>query len=553
MKYKYVRDNILCILGLLLLFACGHKKRALRGREIVKDLRELSEVIPENISERLSYITDNDGVMEDSVRTLRAAALQYFYKQRGNAPCWSANGTLSTAADSMLYRIQHAEEAGLMPAHYHVAALDTAMERIKKDSTSHKDAALWARLDVMMTDAFMKMASHLCYGVAPRDSITLRRDSLISDTVLTGMLQAALQANNISTTLQRLEPAHRQYWELKKGLYAFKKKFEKLRWDTLPLNYTDTLGFRQLLVNRLVQTRHLDTSGGYATDSLRLEKGIRSFQKEFNLYTDGKAGKKTIQTLNRSLNDWLMQAAVNMDRWRKMPDTMPKRYILVNIPAYHMELLDDGKVVLESKVIVGSPRTRTPVLNALLTNYIMYPFWRVPFSITIKEMLPAIKRDSAYLVRKNLEVIDRDGNAVDPSTIDWSKLGKNYFPYVLRQMDGIENSLGIMKFNFRNKYSVYLHDTNNRGLFSNTYRAMSHGCVRVQQWDSLAMYLIRNDERHPRDTVRMWLERGDKKQVDVRPIPLYMRYFTAAGNNAQLVFLEDIYGEDKILSRQMGF
>jgi murein L,D-transpeptidase YcbB/YkuD len=226
---------------------------------------------------------------------------------------------------------------------------------------------------------------------------------------------------------------------------------------------------------------------------------------------------------------------------------------MVNIPAYRMELWDSGRVALESRVIVGAPRTRTPVLNSRMTNFVMFPYWRVPFSITIKEMLPAIQKDRGYLAKKNLEIIDRDGNAINPDSVNWSRMSKNYFPYVLRQMDGIENSLGIMKFNFMNKYSVYLHDTNNRGLFRNAYRAMSHGCVRVQQWDSLAMYLIRNDPRHPRDSIRTWLANGNKKQIDIQhPLPIYLRYFTAEGKDGQLILHEDIYGEDKVLRKIMG-
>jgi murein L,D-transpeptidase YcbB/YkuD len=152
-------------------------------------------------------------------------------------------------------------------------------------------------------------------------------------------------------------------------------------------------------------------------------------------------------------------------------------------------------------------------------------------------------------------VIDRDGNAVDPYSIDWTKLHKGHFPYVLRQMDGVDNSLGIMKFNFINKYSVYLHDTNNRGLFRNTYRALSHGCVRVQQWDSLAMYLIKDDSlRYTRDSVRLWLALQQKKQVNFsRRLPIYIRYFSAAVQDGQLLFYEDIYGEDKRLRKKIGY
>jgi len=552
MSRKFITQHLLLLAGVCLMVACRHKKPP-RQQVIVKNVKELHEAIPENIAERLSYMSDNNGIMEDSVPAA-SAALQFFYGQHKNVAQWSDNGVASRNADTMLYLVQHAMDAGLLPERYHGGALSAAMYQIKTDSNARKDAALWAKVDVMMSDAFMKMASHLHFGVAPRDSITLRTDSVFTDITLAGMLQQALQQKNISETLHKLEPTHSAYLTLKQQLRVFREKYQGLRWDTIPENYTDTLAFKQQLLNRLVQGAYVDTSGRPG-DTTLLKDGVKAFQREFNLYPDGVAGKKTRQMLNRSLYDWQVQVALNLDRWRKMPDSMPNRYILVNVPAYQLNVVDSGEVVLQSRVIVGAPRTRTPLLNSRMANFMMFPYWRVPYSIVFKEMLPAIRKNINYLADKNLEVIDRDGNAVDPYTIDWNKLGKGHFPYVLRQMDGVDNSLGIMKFNFMNKYSVYLHDTNSRGLFKNNYRALSHGCVRVQEWDSLAMYLIQDDTlRHTRDSVRLWLAMQEKKQVNFsRRVPIYIRYFSADVQDDHLLFYEDIYGEDKRLRKIIGY
>ncbi|WP_343673704.1 L,D-transpeptidase family protein [Chitinophaga sp.] len=551
MKYKFVRDILLCLVASFALFSC-HRKRELRKREIVRDVKQLGEVVPEQIGERLSYTADNKA-LEDKVPVHSVPALQYFYQLTANQPKWSVDGQLLPAVDSMLYFIDHADEVGLPAGIYHRSALDAAMQELHAATGSGKDAALLAQVDVMMTDAFMKMATHLRYGIAPRDSITLRPDSVITDTTLVQLLTTALKDNNISGTFHQLEPANEGYHALKAALLNFKAKYQSLHWDSLPVAYADTPAFKQLVLNRLVQTGHADTSNGHGSDTTLLKEGVKAFQHEFNLYEDGQAGKKTVQVMNKSFHDWMIQAAVNLDRWRKWPDSLPTRYIFVNIPGYHMMVWDSGQVILDSRVIVGAPRTRTPLLNSRLSNFVMYPYWRVPFSISIKEMLPAIQKDPHYLTKKNLEVIDRDGNAVDPDSVPWKKFNKNYFPYVLRQMDGLENSLGIMKFNFFNKYAVYLHDTNNRGLFKNAYRAMSHGCVRIQQWDSLAMYLIKDDKRFKRDSVRAWLDKGQKKQIDLsKGIPIYLRYYTAEGKDGKMMFYEDIYGEDKVLKKLMS-
>ncbi|MEC5142539.1 L,D-transpeptidase family protein [Chitinophaga sp. 212800010-3] len=556
MKKRILTISLLCGSGVCLLLACTNSKKkhtAPKQKQIVTNIRQLDEVVTESITERLSVLKDNEGEMEDSIPAFRPSAIQEFYGKEKPVSHWSKNGVASEVADSMLYLIQHADDAGLPANRYHEPALTAAWQQMNSDANAKKDAALWAKVDVLLTDGFMKMASDLHYGIAPRDSVTLRKDSVFTDAQLVAKLQQALNEKNVTGMLHSLEPTHAGYLALKEGIQSFKEKYRDYRWDTLPLNYTDTAVFRQLVVNRLVQSGHLDTAGR-AIDTALIKSSIKAFQKEFNIYPDGVAVKRTVIALNRSMHDWIMQAGINLDRWRKLPDSMPVRYIMVNLPGYTLRVIDSGEVRLESKVIVGAPRTRTPLLNSYMTNFLLFPYWRVPYSIVFKEMLPAIQKNVGYLASKNLEVIDRNGEVVDPHTIDWHKLSKGHFPYVLRQMDGEDNSLGVMKFNFRNKYSVYLHDTNNRGLFKNSMRAMSHGCVRVQQWDSLAKFLVSADSiGHKADSIPVWLAREEKRQVDLpRHIPIYLRYFTAEGQKGNLVFFDDIYGEDKVIRKKLG-
>ncbi|MBO9155075.1 murein L,D-transpeptidase [Chitinophaga sp. GCM10012297] len=531
--------------------ACGRKKGQPRQQEIVQNIRQLDEVVPEQVRERLEYVAGNEGVMEDSVPAFRLAALQYAYSEGKGAALWSKNGQAAQVTDSMMQWINAAGNYGLNPAHYHARALNDVQNHFRAGKDAQKDAALWAKMDVLLTDAFFKMSYHLHYGVAPRDSVTLRKDSLLSDTVLANLLQTALQNGNISAVLQQQEPFHPGYVALKEGVQQFSLQFGGMHWDTLPQQYYDTLLFKQQLAARLIQTGQLDSTGFTVTDSVKLKNAVRKFQKEFNIYPDGVAGKRTIQLLNKQPQDWLLQAALNLDRWRKLPDTLPGRYLLVNIPAFRLNVMEDTASVVESRVIVGTPRTRTPILNSVMTNFVLYPYWRVPYSIVFKEMLPQIKKNVGYLAEKNLEVVDRHGNVVSPDSVNWSKLGRNHFPYVLRQMDGLDNSLGILKFNFANKFSVYLHDTNNRSLFSNSNRALSHGCVRVQAWDSLAMYMIRNDPRpEMRDSVRAWLDNEEQRVYSMtNRLPIYIRYFTAEMREGRLQFYEDVYGEDKTLEK----
>jgi murein L,D-transpeptidase YcbB/YkuD len=175
------------------------------------------------------------------------------------------------------------------------------------------------------------------------------------------------------------------------------------------------------------------------------------------------------------------------------------------------------------------------------------PQWTVPYSIVFKEMVPKIRENVDFLRQQNLMVVNDEDSVIDPVTIDWNKVNVKHFPYQLKQREGDDNSLGVIKFNFRNKYSVYLHDTNVRWMFSKSYRAISHGCIRVKEWDRLARYLVRNDTlRYPADTLKTWIARNEKHIVNgFHKLPLYIRYFTCEGKTGKILFYEDIYDEDR--------
>jgi L,D-transpeptidase YcbB len=241
-----------------------------------------------------------------------------------------------------------------------------------------------------------------------------------------------------------------------------------------------------------------------------------------------------------------------------LPDTMPFRYVWVNLPGYYMRLIEADSTVIWSKIICGKNITRTPLLTSVISELITFPQWNIPNSIIVKEVLPGIKRDTAYLAKRGYSLIDGDGNLVDPKTVNWTKYTKG-IPYKVVQGSGDENALGILKFNFPNKYAVYLHDTNQRYLFSRDMRSLSHGCVRVQQWETLAYNIVRNDykekygfETSPvEDSLTAWLVRKEKHRISVRKkLPVYIRYFTCDGKDGQVVFYDDIYGEDRLLREQ---
>jgi murein L,D-transpeptidase YcbB/YkuD len=190
---------------------------------------------------------------------------------------------------------------------------------------------------------------------------------------------------------------------------------------------------------------------------------------------------------------------------------------------------------------------------------VTYPTWTVPNSIIVKQYLPKLKNNSNYISKIGLKLMDSKGETIDPITVNWSKYSRG-IPYKVMQESGDNNSLGVIKFNFKNAYDVYLHDTNQRYLFKNAARAFSHGCVRVQEWGKLAFFIANNDSalslkkdslRYTADSIRSWIVQKARHRIDVKNrIPLFIRYFTCEGKNGLIKFYEDIYGEDKLLMKK---
>ncbi|MFT3945330.1 MAG: L,D-transpeptidase family protein [Agriterribacter sp.] len=531
----------------LLLFACQQQPEAPKPVEIVKKPEDLNKKTFENITSILAFTSANGGKLNDSVIFTSMPIVQAWYAQKDSLITWSNQKAWLQMADSLFDFIKHSEEYGLFPSDYHYVQLNAIFEKLKKDSAAMLDAALWARADVLFTDAFMQIAKDLKVGRLQRDSITLRKDTLFNDSIGIALLQKVQNEKTLAPVLQQLEPNYEGYHEIRSFLKYFLDSMDRKEYTYINYPFEDSLEYISQLQKRLFEGGYINFNDR-AADTTELRAAVRSFQQSKNLKVDGKAGPAVIAELNNTGLEKFRRIAINLDRYKQLPDTMPSRYLWVNLPAYKFELWDNDTLRLESKVIVGNPKTRTPLLTSELTNYVIFPQWTVPYSIVFKEMLPQIQRKVEYLDKQNLMVVDKNDSIIDPHTINWFKLNKNNFPYQLKQREGDDNSLGVIKFNFRNKYSVYLHDTNARGLFSRKVRALSHGCVRVQEWKKLANYLVQNDSiRYKPDTLAAWMKRKEKHMVNFsKRLPIYIRYFTAEVKHGSIVLYDDIYAEDKI-------
>jgi murein L,D-transpeptidase YcbB/YkuD len=262
-----------------------------------------------------------------------------------------------------------------------------------------------------------------------------------------------------------------------------------------------------------------------------------------------------LSTANSGLNVPLkkrageLAQAINTLRWLTCI-RQGNHTIVVNIPSATLLLYDHKKIVLESRIIVGKPSTPTPTLCSKITEVILYPYWNVTHNIATRELLPIIKRNPSYLESNNYQVLNKNGKVVNASSIKWSSLSRNYFPYVLRQSTGCDNSLGLIKLNFYNPFTVYLHDTPAKSLFDLKERYFSHGCMRLQKAEEVGHYVLKNNAI----AIDTLTERGCLKNQSpitvaaTEAIPIFVLYQTAWIDSAGAVkFYKDIY--DKFSSK----
>jgi L,D-transpeptidase YcbB len=305
---------------------------------------------------------------------------------------------------------------------------------------------------------------------------------------------------------------------------------------------------------RILQVSHNDVA---AQESLDAVLSGNSLAGELKLYEPSSAQYQVMRSWLRKMlrgphGDTLSLSRIkkltmNMERvrWRKL--SMPRRYLSVNVPAFQLKVVENDTVVVDSRVIIGKTETPTPEMESVIRSFIIYPYWHVPRSI-VKEILPHIQEDTVFLKSHNYDVLDQHGKTVRISSIDWWSYDAETFPYVLRQREGSENTMGVIKFVFANNYGVYLHDTNARGLFRREERALSHGCIRVQKAVDLARYMIKNDYVVSPEDLDQYMQLQHRMEIKlIEPIPIYLQYFTCEAKDGKVFFYDDIYGKDKLL------
>lgn len=318
---------------------------------------------------------------------------------------------------------------------------------------------------------------------------------------------------------------------------------------TLKLNQIDSC-----LANvkqHLFLTKDLKNNDHTFVFTQELERAVINFQKRLGLTENGTLDKQTLLELNKPIDYRINQMMVNLERLRWIPVDMGKQFLLVNIPEFKLHVFENEKPIWSTNIVVGKDAKQTSIFKGNISKIILNPYWNVPNSIINEEILPALKRNSAYVTKNNMEVLS-GLRIVDASTINWKKYKKN-IPFTIRQKPGKDNALGKMKFLFPNNFSIYLHDTPSKNLFNRSKRDFSHGCIRVENPMKLALYFLKNNKEWNQAKIDSILTTNKEFDIAIKPtIPVYIAYFTSwVDNQGNLNFRNDIYDLDATLAKEI--
>jgi len=466
------------------------------------------------------------------------SVVKQFYEARGWQPAWIGHDSLQKELLTLLH------ESGLL-------ALNEGDYQQEFMSGFYPERLTLRRVDsteteLRFTDAALHFFSELKVG---NKSPSLGYNGLPSPNVFPSIasgLQVHLLPGGLYRLADDLQPHSAAY---KNALQLYNRLLQTVRakgFDEAKIVSSKTDSTNKVLLRKLYLLGFTDTVENSITKN-ELQKRIKEAQTVFDLLSDGILRSTTLSALNIPLSQRMeeLKAAVNLFRWTEvMKDATP--VLFVNIPSANFFLYDGEKLLLESRVIAGKPSTHTPTLASTINEVILYPYWNVPNKIATRELLPGIKKNIRFLELGNFQVLDKKGRVLNPYHINWRSLNANNFPYVIRQSTGCDNALGFVKFNFSNPFTVYLHDTPGKILFSSSRRFYSHGCMRVEKPEDLAHYLL-GSNRIAIDTLTV--KGCINQQVPVvvkaeKPLPVVVLYSTVWHTaEGSIRFYNDVYNK----------
>jgi murein L,D-transpeptidase YcbB/YkuD len=479
------------------------------------------------------------------------------YQQNNYQPFW----TQYLFAQVAVGCIEMSNKDGLIPMDYHIEAIQGLLGEVsaRPDITPEKISKA-AELELLLTDGIIFYANHLLYGKCDPVSFIPTFNfgfAPIPDLNPTDF-QETIMNGTIMSRLDQLRPKLPLYDTLMSKLDYYRGIETKGGWPVITAGGKIKPGDKDSRIpqirKRLMVTGDLSSDDSAAAELYdeHLEKDIKRFQASHGLDPDGIIGAGTFRELSVPVSKRIETIRINMERARWVSRNLPENYLIVNIAGFWLILVKEDQVVHTARVVVGKPLNKTPVFRDRIRYIDFNPTWTVPRSIIKNEIIPKLKKDSLYLQKQKMVLLDSKGTEVPISDIDISSLSANKFPYLVRQQPGPDNALGVVKFMFPNDYDIYLHDTPSKSLFSKASRAYSHGCIRVDKPLDLAVKLLDGTE-WTREKIDATIKTRETTRVLLpEPMEILIMYWTCGLNpQKQFFFAPDIYSRDPEVLKQL--
>lgn len=471
-----------------------------------------------------------------------ARVMHLVYQRCEYQPLWLTEDGVAGAAAGSIDALDSLRFDGIPVSRYGTDKLRRQLAALGPES----GAGELLRFDTALTHAWLRAASDLHFGlIRPKRGDSLWFHANDSGWNAAEVLAGDWFAKGIAPDLNRFRSTIPLYASLRQRYGDFLRLEADAAFNDARLSLaagSDSLA--EVLIRQLLLPEALRES---APDSL-----LKAYQYAYGLPLTNRLDSLTRSSLQQPADSFAVKLAANMERLRWMPRQLEDRHLGVNIPQMELALHNDGQEALRMRVVVGKTSRQTPALGARMTNIVFSPAWSVPPTILKKDVLPGLSsRGAGYLRKKGLHVFDRKGRPVDATAVT----GANYRNYVYRQPPGARNALGEVKFNLPNNWDIYLHDTPHREDFPKRYRALSSGCVRVQDPKGLAAFILGGLEgksKYTAGAIDSIITTRKSRWVNLsRPIPVHIYYVTAAVDSTGLRMLPDIYRKDARLVRAL--
>lgn len=534
-NWRYV-----CLMTLICNFSINTYCQIRNSHPLDSLVNRWDQTIPGNFSGQSNVVFDSIEIVHffdkfPDIITYKEQ-IKSFYKKRNYAYAWFDDNKLIEQAGNLSNRLMNLQNEGIYKPIFYQKALDSLFYGV---NSKLKQKRSDITLELMLTSQYFIFSKLVWEGMNTAVSKSakwyLPRKKVAYDEYLDSVLKASDKQSSLN------EPVYRQYELLKKYLKKYRALNLEEKWEPIPtakqlLKPGDSSFVIAKIKRRLYKLEDFqgDTSN-YKYDS-KLTTAIKSFQDRHGLKNNGMLDKETYAELNVPLKNRIKQILVNMERSRWLPVSLTMDYLAVNIPEFRLHVYHADSLLWSCNVVVGQAIHQTTLFYGEIKYIVFSPYWNVPSSIVLNEIMPGIKKDPNYIGKHDMEVI---GN-------------QNGLP-IVRQKPGPTNSLGLVKFMFPNNYNIYLHDTPSKSLFGKTSRAFSHGCIRIVEPVKLANFLLKNSPEWDAVKIDKAMHTGKEDYVTLNsPVPVFIAYFTAfTDRNNHLNFRKDIYNLDGHLAAML--